>query len=294
MICPNCGASNSARATFCRRCHQRLPVAGLAAGVTYPRRRNVASGGGRLPIIAALLLALAGLVVGALLVGLAGKPGPTFVAGASSTPVSSLPIFVPETPTPGPATPTPPQSFPPLPTPTPSALPTDSGLFTPPPSETPTATPTQTPTATPTKKPTPPPTPTPTPTPQLTCVNATGNPTNNLTVGFGNKPSRVSKGWCLDYVIFHVVIVPPGSTYGNSRLQLNGKTIASFTCAQSASPCQNDVQVQLNNKFAKVGATLAYDSTCVGDTADPTGTCANPGYNATATFYYEPATPVGP
>ena len=109
MICPNCGASNSARATFCRRCHQRLPVAGLAAGVTYPRRRNVVSGGGRLPIIAALLLAIAGLVVGALLVGLAGKPGPTFVAGASSTPVSSLPIFVPDTPTPGPATPTPPQ-----------------------------------------------------------------------------------------------------------------------------------------------------------------------------------------
>ena len=39
-------------------------------------------------VVMALLLALAGLVVGALLVGLAGKPGPTFVAGASSTPVS--------------------------------------------------------------------------------------------------------------------------------------------------------------------------------------------------------------
>ncbi|HEY5519084.1 MAG TPA: hypothetical protein VIK08_00350 [Candidatus Limnocylindrales bacterium] len=266
-----------------------MPVAGLAAGVTYPRRRNVAGGGGRLPIIAALFLALAGLVVGALLVGLAGRPGPTLVAGASGTPVSSLPIFTQETPTPGPATPTPPQSFPSLPTPPPSVLPTDTPLFTPPPSETPTPTPT----ATPTKKPTPPPTPTPTPTPvALTCAHATGTPTNNLTVGYGNKPSRVSKGWCLDYVVFHVVTtVPPGSTYGNSRLLLNGKTIASFTCAQSGTPCQNDVQVQLNQKLAKVGASVSYDSTCVGDTADPAGTCANPGYNATATFHYEPATP---
>jgi len=293
VICPNCGASNSTRATFCRRCHQRLPVAGLAAGVTYPRRRTVASGGNRLPILAALFLALAGLVVGAMLVGLAGaRPGPTLIAGASGTPVSSLPAYVQETPTPGPPTPTPFSSFPSLPTPPPSVLATATPFVTPPPS-TPTPTPTPSKTPKPTPSPTPTPTPTPTPAP-LTCANATGTPTDNLTVGYGNKPSKTSKGWCLDYVIFHVVTtVPPGSTFGESRLQLNGKTIATFDCSPPA-PCQNDVQVQLNMKLAKDGASVAYDSTCTGDPSTPDDECTTVGYNATATFYYELATPATP
>ncbi len=167
MICPNCGASNSTRATFCRRCHQRLPVAGLAAGVTYPRRRAASTGGGRLPIIAALALALTGLIVGAMLVAFARPGGGQNVATATGTPESSLPVFVQTTPTPD-LTPTPtaapPESFPPLPTPFPSdtpfltPIPTDSllpGSPTPTPSTTPTATPTHKPTPTPTKKPTP-------------------------------------------------------------------------------------------------------------------------------------------
>ena len=230
MICPNCGASNSTRATFCRRCHQRLPVAGLAAGVTYPRRRNVAGGGGRLPIIAALALAIAGLIIGALLFSFVGKPGPTLIAGASSTPVSSLPVFVQPTPTPGPATPTTFQSFPGLLTPTPFFSPTDTPLFTPPPSESPTPTPT--PTATPTKKPTPPPTPTPTPTPTATpvafdCSTASGGKSGSVTLTNTDNTTSPPTGkvWCLD-----TVTITPISQNGRISLYRNQKEIAHADC----------------------------------------------------------------
>ncbi len=279
MICPNCGASNSTRATFCRRCHQRLPVAGLAAGVTYPRRRNVAGGGGRLPIIAALFLALAGLVVGALLVGLAGRPGPTLIANATGTPVSSLPIFVQPTASPSPATPTPPQSFPSLPTPPPSVLPTDTPLFTPPPSESPTPTPT----ATPTKKPTPPPTPTPV---ALTCAHATGTPTGQAVIGFGNKTPKSSKGWCIDEVDFQFVT---GSSYGTVNFLFNGKNFGSYTCA-FPTPCP-DPHVELfpQPKLAKVGASLDESTSCEQVTGND---CTAPdAVKATITIKYELATP---
>ena len=164
MICPNCGASNSTRATFCRRCHQRLPVAGLAAGVTYPRRRAVASGNSKLPIIAALALALAGLIVGVFLVGLGRPSGLVAVVTPTPSPLLSQPIFVQTTPTAGPTPSAPPVvSFPALPTPfeSPSFAPTDSGLISPPPSVEPTPTPTPgLPTPTPSRTPKPTPTPT--------------------------------------------------------------------------------------------------------------------------------------
>ena len=263
MICPNCGASNSTRATFCRRCHQRLPVAGLAAGVTYPRRRNVAGGGGRLPIIAALALAIAGLIIGALLFSFVGKPGPTLIAGARSTPVSSLPVFVQPTPTPGPATPTPFQSFPGLLTPTPFFSPTDTPLFSPPPSESPTPTPT--PTATPTKKPTPPPTPTPTPTAvPLTCANVSGTPSKSTFVGTGNN-DKTSNGWCLEKATFRFV---DGSAFGTVNLTVNGKNVASFSCASSTAGCPGDNVVPIEPiKFAKPGAVVSWSTSGCEDIA---------------------------
>ena len=114
-----------------------------------------------------------------------------------------------------------------------------------------------------------------------------------MTIGYGNRTNRISKGWCLDYVVFHVVTDSPGSTFGKSALLENSKAIANFSCDPPA-PCANDVQVQLNQKLARFGAVISYSSTCTGDPADPTGTCADPGYNATATFYYELATIAAP
>jgi hypothetical protein len=289
LICPNCGASNSTRATFCRRCHQRLPVAGLAAGVTYPRRRNVASGGGRLPIIAALVLAASGIVVGAILVGLSrpsSAPG-TFVAGASSTPGSSLPIFVQPTPTPTPPVLT---SFPSLPTPFPSTIvPTDTPLITPGPSDQPTPPP-PTPTPITTPKPTPRPTPKPTPTPApiaLTCASATGNPTDSVFVGTGNN-DKTSKGWCLESATFRIV---DGSAWGTAHLLLNGKSIADFSCTNPPTPCAGDNPIAISaTKLARPGAVLSWSSTgCVDSTGTP---CTDPNqFMATIEVFYELATP---
>jgi len=74
---------------------------------------------------------------------------------------------------------------------------------------------------------------------------------------------------------------------------LNGKVIASYTCGPPA-PCANDVQVTFSpSKLAKVGAVVSYDFTCDGDPVDPTA-CTTPGFNATATFYFEPALPASP
>jgi len=73
-------------------------------------------------------------------------------------------------------------------------------------------------------------------------------------------------------------------------LLLNGNTIASFTCSYPTVCDQPDITTFTPPKLAKDGAVLSYDFTCAGDPADPTGTCANPGFNATATFYYELAT----
>jgi hypothetical protein len=254
-----------------------------------------------LPILAALGLALAGLIVGAMLVTFA-RPGGVADASPTGSPVSSLPIFVPTSPTPGPSPspgPSAIESFPGLPTPLPdfTPFPSGSGFVTPPPSLLPTPTPTATPSRTPRPTPTASPTPTETPTPTpiaLTCDQATGNPTANVTLGYGNRTNRISKGWCLDYVVFHVVTtVPPGSTFGKSALLENNKAIANFSC-DSPAPCANDVQVPLNQKLARFAALISYSSTCTGDPSTPDDECATVGYNATATLYYELATIAAP
>lgn len=289
MICPNCGASNSTRATFCRRCHQRLPVAGLAAGVTYPRRRNVVSGGGRMPIIAALVLAASGIVVGGILVGLSrpgGAPG-TFIALVTPSPLSSLPIFVQPTPTPTPPIVT---SFPPLPTPFPPTIaPTDTPLLSPPPSDQPTPTPPQ---PTPTPIHTPRPTPSPTPTPiALTCASATGTATKQVFFGYGNPPKSrtIPTGWCVDNITIRIVTLPPGSTFGTARLLRNGNSFVEYTCAPPT-PCgaQQDFPFA-PPKLLKAGTVLTYDFTCTGDVSNPTA-CTDPGFNATIEIDYEIAT----
>lgn len=127
MICPNCGRRNSAGATFCSRCHQRLPLSNKLNG---NQRRVVMveprGGGGSGAIVLGVAL-LAGFlfVGGAAAIYLSNPPGtadPTDVAFASGSP--TLPPFVQATPTPSP-TPTPtfillpsdsPASFSPLPT----------------------------------------------------------------------------------------------------------------------------------------------------------------------------------
>jgi hypothetical protein len=279
LICPNCGASNSARATFCRRCHQRLPVPGLAAGVTYPRRRAVTSGNNRLPIIAALALAIVGLVIGAMIVSFArpgGNNGP--VAVITPTPGSTLPTFTPEAVSPSPSPSSAPiQTFQGLPTPV-VIVPTDTPLLTIPPSIEPTVTPTfgpPTPTPPPTKKPTPTPTkkPTPTPTPTtpqtLGCANITGAPDRTTFVGTGNS-DKTASDWCLQSATFRVVT---GSMWGSADLTLNGKTVASFTCGGEPNPCSDDTK-SIANKYAKAGAVLSWRVTsCV----DSTGAaCTDP------------------
>ena len=303
MICPNCGASNSTRATFCRRCHQRLPVAGLAAGVTYPRRRAVASGNSRLPILAALALALAGLVVGVVLVGLARpSDGGVAVVTPTPTPLLSQPIFVQTTPTAGPTPSAPPVlTFAPLPTPfdSPSIAPTDSGLISPPPSVEPTPTPTPaqpTPTPSRTPKPTPSPTPKPTPTgtptptpPPLgeSCVGATGNPTNSFVIGYGNKDQRVSSGWCVDRVTFRIV---NGSTWGEVKLAIDGNAIARFTCRPHDICSEPVTRSYAIPRLARDGAVLSYVAVCTGDPDTTADECAIPdAFRATIQVFYEPA-----
>ncbi|MDL2335973.1 MAG: zinc ribbon domain-containing protein, partial [Chloroflexota bacterium] len=69
MICPNCGRRNSAGATFCSRCHQRLP---LANKLTGNQRRVVMveprGGGGS----------------GAIVLGVALLAGFLFIGGAAA------------------------------------------------------------------------------------------------------------------------------------------------------------------------------------------------------------------
>jgi hypothetical protein len=252
-----------------------------------------------LPIVAALLLAVTGLVVGVVLVGLArpgGNQGP--IGLVTPTPESSLPTFSQETPTPGPSpTPPPLTSFPSLPTPFP---PTPTPDLTASPSAEPTPTPTQTATApstpkppktpkpskapTPTPTPTDTPAPTPTPTLTLTCDQATGPPTDAVVVGFGNKDKK-SKGWCIEIANFHMV---DGSAWGTINLLLNGKSIAAFTC-DPPNPCPGDNVVAVPTKLAKDGAVLSWGTkNCV----DATGTaCTDPAdLKATITVGYEVAT----
>lgn len=129
MICPNCGRRNSAGATFCSRCHQRLPLANKLNGnqrrvlMVEPR-----GGGGSGAIVLGVAL-LAGFLFigGAAAIYLSSPPGsadPTDIAFATGSP--TLPPFVQPTPTPSPT-----------PSPTFILLPSDSPTFgTPLPSDT--------------------------------------------------------------------------------------------------------------------------------------------------------------
>jgi hypothetical protein len=138
LICPNCGRRNSAGATFCSRCHQRLPLANKISG---SQRRVVMveprGGGGSGAIVLGVAL-LAGFLFigGAAAIYLSSPPGaadPTDIAHASGSP--TLPPFVQPTATPSPS---PSPTFILLPSDTPasfSPLPTDtSGFPTVPPS----------------------------------------------------------------------------------------------------------------------------------------------------------------
>lgn len=154
MICPNCGRRNSAGATFCSRCHQRLPLADKVSG---NHRRMVmveprGGGGSGAVVLAVALLAGFLFIGGAAVIYLSQPPAssdPSQIAFASGTP--TLPPFIQPTPTPSPsATPTfiilpsdsPSFSF----GPTFSVLPTDtSGFPTPQPTPTPQVTPTPAP-----------------------------------------------------------------------------------------------------------------------------------------------------
>jgi hypothetical protein len=154
LICPNCGRRNSTGATFCSRCHQRLPLVNKIGG---NQRRTVVvdprGGGSSMAVVLAIAL-LAGMLFigGAAAIYLSNPPGssdPTQIAFASGSP--TLPPFVQPTATPSPT-----------PTPTFILLPSDSpsfGTFSPLPTITPTG---QTPAPTP--QPTTPPQPTPKPT----------------------------------------------------------------------------------------------------------------------------------
>jgi hypothetical protein len=106
LICPNCGRRNSAGATFCSRCHQRLP---LATKLSSNHRRTVVveprGGGGSGAIVLAVAL-LAGFIFigGAAAIYLSNPPGPadpTDIGLASGSP--TLPPFVQPTATPSPS-----------------------------------------------------------------------------------------------------------------------------------------------------------------------------------------------
>ncbi len=274
---------------------------GLAAGVTYPRRRAVAAGNNRLPIIAALALAIVGLVVGAMIVSFA-RPGGgnTPVAVITPTPGSTLPTFTPEAASPtASASPIPIQTFPSLPTPLPtdSFLPSESPFGTVPPSDLPSATPTlgpptptptptdrptNKPTPTPTKKPTPTPTPTPTPPAALGCANVSGTPDRSAFVGTGNS-DKTANDWCLEAATFRIVV---GSMWGSADLLLNGKTVASYSCTAVGTACPDQTK-NIANKYAKAGAVLSWRPTsCI----DANGaTCPNSQFMVTIEVGYEKA-----
>jgi hypothetical protein len=269
----------------------------MVAGVTYPRRRTVSSGGGRLPILAALFLAVAGLMIGAFLVLLARQgPQGTFVAVVSPTPVSSLPVFTQPTPIPT-AAPSPPPfvSFPPLPTPGPVETPSDSPGLTPFPTDlVPTPTPTVPPVTLPPSKtpkppsPTPPP-PTPTPPPAANCSNATGTPTNHVTLSSeGKKNQRVLASWCVDRVEIHILF---GSTYGDVALSRDSTPIYAVNCEYPGCTADN-TKTFGSPKLWPTGSVARGTFTCTGDPNTETDECADPAaFKATIDIWFEVATP---
>jgi hypothetical protein len=271
-----------------------LPAAGLASGVTYPRRRQVDGGGDggngqRLAIYAAIFLAVVAFIVGALLVGFGRPSGPasTFVAIVSPTP--SLPPF--EQPTPD-ATPTPLPTPVITPSPTPLLFPTATPVVslepTPTPEVTPTPVATPQPTPRPTRTPTSPPTATPTPTPAaFTCEGISGNPDRATTVGSLQRTQETGN-WCLERVAYQFF---PGSAYGTIQLRLNGRTIAEFTCAQGQN-CGGPIVEDLSRiRLALAGDTLRFRvAQCVDPAETPeVNECEGEGVIATIEVGYERA-----
>ncbi len=134
MICPYCGRRNPAGATFCQRCRQRLPIAGVKSGVRRSKYAEPAGGGGMGALaIGAVLLAGFVFIGGAAAIYLSTPPSNvTLPPIALNTESPTLPPFVQPTASPSPS---------PIPSPSPtfvllSPLPTSSAL----PSETPVAT----------------------------------------------------------------------------------------------------------------------------------------------------------
>lgn len=263
---------------MCRRCHQRLPNQGLAAGVTYPRRRNVANdtSASRWAVYAAIALAIIAFIVGAVFVGLSRPPGPgsSFVAIVTPPPAETLPPF--EQPTP---TPTPFVSL----APTPSLLPTPTPEITPTISAPPTIEPTPAPTPTPTTNPTPTPTPV-----AFTCDAVTGTPSEFVEVG-SERPVAETRNWCLETATFQF-FAP--SAWGTIRLRHNGRTIAEFTC-DYPTICSAPVTVPVRGapRLALRGDLLRFVAVnCQEDPATPEDECENPGIFAKITVGYERAT----
>src|SRR5437868_12493741 len=105
LICPSCGKRNPIGAAACSRCGRWLATSRMA-GVSYPRRTELARGGPGAFAVAAALVAGFLFVGGAVFVALSGtgalsNPGSSFIA-VGPTPHSSLAVFVQPTATPSP------------------------------------------------------------------------------------------------------------------------------------------------------------------------------------------------
>jgi hypothetical protein len=291
-----------------------LPQAGLASGVTYPRRRNVANdtSGSRFAIYAAIALAIVAFIVGVILVGFTRPQGPvgSFVAVVTS-PEPSLPIFeqptpdptafVPPTPSPTPLTPLPStilETFPPLsppPSDEPTVEPTPTPTAEPEPTPTPTPRNTPRPTRRPTPEPTPEPPPEPTPTPEPTpeppaafsCEAASGDPSRFTEIG-SRDPSTESGNWCLDTATFEFF---PGSGWATVRLVHDGQTVADFTCPYPDT-CEDPVTVRIARqpRLALRGDSLRFVARCQREPPAAGEQCGGEGIIATVTIGYEPAT----
>ena len=185
MICPNCGRRNSAGATFCSRCRQRLPLADKLAG---NQRRTVmveprGGGGGGAIVLGVALLAGFLFIGGAAAIYLSspqdpGSGQPTNTSDASSTP--TLAIFV-------------------QPTATPSATPSPTFILLP----------SDSPSPSPSITPSPPPTPAP-----LVARFAWNQHGPTLTVTFSDRSTGGPTGWEWDFGDSVGVSTDQNTSYG--------------------------------------------------------------------------------